>query len=92
MMSLSCRQKFVDIKTVYADPEEAAKATSYAPALAISKRGVDAGSGRVKNAKDGGHLKPWKGEPPSKAELIEQFGKFHYGWTDRPSLDTVEPA
>ena len=45
MMTLGCRQKFVDIKTVYGEPAECEKAMTYAPALALGKNGVKAGSG-----------------------------------------------
>ena len=91
MMTLACRQKFVDIKTVYGDPEECEKAMTYAPALALGKSGVKAGSGRIATAQKTGNLKEWGKEGvPDKAKLQELFGKFHYGWTNRPSLDAVE--
>ena len=90
MMTLGCRQKFVDIKTVHGDPEECKKAMTYAPALALGKTGVKAGSGRIATAQKSGNLKPWEGGLPDKAKLIEMFGKLHYGWSDRPSIDAVE--
>ena len=64
---------------------------TYAPALALGKSGVKAGSGRIATAQKTGNLKEWGKEGvPDKAKLQELFGKFHYGWTNRPSLDAVE--
>ena len=83
MMSLMCRQGFVDIETVYGDPDECKKTGTY---FGPDNSGTEHGKGRC----NGTGLVPWGDKVPTKNELLDRFGDFHYGWVGDEAIATPE--
>ena len=80
MVKLPFTQKFIDTKTVYGDPEECKKVT--APHTE-----------RVNQVDKNPKFHKWTDEfgcIPTKAHLTEKFGKMHYGWAHKDSLEEPE--
>lgn len=97
LLTLPCRQKFIETEVVYGDPSEIAKVGSFIEESKSSE------NSRCQSAESKGKLHKWTDvcgtAAPTKAQILEILnknhpghGEFHYGWGHKPSLTAAEKA
>lgn len=81
LFNLPWRQLGVS-EILYGNPDEIKKSEQLMKYIPAKLEGTEA---------KGRPFVKWE-KPPSRADLEEQFGKFHFGFTDRGSLAEVDPV